>query len=119
MNTEKITFDKLPEVTLQLRDEVRELKNLVLALTNGSKLADDHVWMNLSELCEYLPDKPSKPTVYGWVCNWQIPFHKTSKRLSFLKSEIDVWIMDSSRTAADGLRQSALEEHDDRKGGLR
>ena len=49
-------------------------------------------WMNLNELCEYIPDKPSKPTVYGWVNAGTIPVHKGGKKLRFLKSEIDKWM---------------------------
>ncbi len=49
-------------------------------------------WFDLSELCEYLPDKPVKPTVYGWVHNRVIPCHRRGKKLYFLKSEIDVWL---------------------------
>lgn len=49
-------------------------------------------WFDLNELCQYLPDKPTKPTVYGWVSAGIIPVHKGSKRLRFLKSEIDNWL---------------------------
>jgi len=51
----------------------------------------DH-WFDLNDLCNYLPDKPSKPTVYGWVHDSFIPCHKGQKRLRFLKSEIDNWL---------------------------
>ncbi len=50
-------------------------------------------WMNLNELCEYLPDNPSKATVYGWVHNNKIPVHKGGKKLRFLKSEVDNWML--------------------------
>jgi predicted DNA-binding transcriptional regulator AlpA len=49
-------------------------------------------WFDLNELCIYHPDKPSKPTVYGWVNASTIPVHKGSKKLRFLKSEIDNWL---------------------------
>jgi len=49
-------------------------------------------WMNLNELCNYLPDRPSKPTVYSWVNQKNIPVHKGGKKLRFLKSEIDIWL---------------------------
>lgn len=49
-------------------------------------------WMNLNELCEYMPDRPSKPTVYGWVHAGKVPVHKGGKKLRFLKSEIDNWM---------------------------
>jgi excisionase family DNA binding protein len=49
-------------------------------------------WLNLLELCDYLPDKPAKPTVYAWVNQGMIPYHKGGKKLRFLKSEIDEWL---------------------------
>lgn len=49
-------------------------------------------WFDLTELCNYLPDKPAKPTVYGWVHVGLIPCHKGGKKLRFLKSEIDTWL---------------------------
>lgn len=49
-------------------------------------------WFDLIELCEYHPDKPTKPTVYGWVSTGKIPVHKGGKKLRFLKSEIDNWL---------------------------
>ena len=49
-------------------------------------------WFDLNELCIYHPDKPSKPTVYGWVNAGIIPVHKGGKKLRFLKSEIDDWL---------------------------
>lgn len=49
-------------------------------------------WFNLNELCNYLPDKPAKATVYNWVHTGLIPCHKGQKKLRFLKSEIDNWL---------------------------
>jgi excisionase family DNA binding protein len=49
-------------------------------------------WFDLNELCDYHPDKPCKPTVYGWVNAGTIPVHKGGKKLRFLKSEIDSWL---------------------------
>jgi excisionase family DNA binding protein len=49
-------------------------------------------WMDLNELCNYIPDRPSKATVYGWVNVGTIPVHKGGKKLRFLKSEIDNWM---------------------------
>jgi hypothetical protein len=43
--------------------------------------------------CNYHPDKPTKPTVYGWVNIGAVPVHKGGKRLRFLKSEIDDWLL--------------------------
>jgi len=49
-------------------------------------------WFDIDGLCEYHPDKPKKPTVYGWVHNRSVPCHRGQKKLRFLKSEIDLWL---------------------------
>lgn len=58
----------------------------------GQQPTEADRWFDLNELCIYHPDKPSKPTVYGWVSAGTIPVHKGGKKLRFLKSEIDNWL---------------------------
>jgi predicted DNA-binding transcriptional regulator AlpA len=58
---------------------------------------DPDRWMNLQELCEYLPDRPQKATVYSWCSNSLIPVNKSTKKLRFLKSEIDAWMKSGRR----------------------
>ncbi len=60
------------------------------ALATSSNATDK--WFNLDELCYYLPDKPKKATVYSWISCNSIPVHKGSKKLRFLRSEIDNWL---------------------------
>lgn len=57
-----------------------------------SQPTETDLWFDLTKLCNYLPDKPAKPTVYGWVHAGLIPCHKGGKKLRFLKSEIDIWL---------------------------
>lgn len=72
------------------------IESMLLDLKHNTKcsdsLCDSTKWFDLKELCNYLPDKPSKLTVYGWVSSHSIPFHKGTKKLRFLKSEIDNWL---------------------------
>ena len=56
-------------------------------------------WLSLTELCEYLPDKPSKATIYGWVHFKKIPYYKKGKALFFKKSEIDRWLQEGSKNS--------------------
>ncbi len=75
-------------------------------------------WFDLSELCNYLPEKPAKPTVYGWVHSSIIPFHKKSKKLFFLKSEIDVWLKTGRRkTVAELAGEADAYLQTKKKGG--
>lgn len=85
---EQLTFENLPKAFTNLANEVSEIRRLLLLKGNEQPTETDR-WFDLSELCNYHPDKPSKPTVYGWVNAGTIPVHKGGKKLRFLKSEID------------------------------
>jgi excisionase family DNA binding protein len=89
--TEGLTLETLPKAFTHLTNEVSEIKRLLLEKSNEQPAVTDR-WFDLNELCIYHPDKPQKPTVYGWVNAKIIPVHKGGKKLRFLKSEIDIWL---------------------------
>lgn len=60
-------------------------------------------WFNITQLCEYLPDKPAKPTVYGWVSASTVPYHKNAKKLRFLKTDIDKWLMEGRKRVVNNV----------------
>lgn len=114
----KPTFDSMPEMLAILSQKVEKLTGLIekkFSVLQNQVIEDR--WLSLDELCDYLPDKPSKATVYGWVNQRIIPYHKTTKRLSFLKSEIDAWIANARRKTAEELREESMRTHGYRKGG--
>lgn len=86
-----LTLETLPKAFTHLTNEVSEIKRLLLEKSNEQPTETDR-WFDLNEFCIYHPDKPSKPTVYGWVNAGTIPVHKGGKKLRFLKSEIDNWL---------------------------
>ena len=56
MEKTMITFNDLPEVVAQLRDEVMSLRNLLTEQRseNNAKAVDTHVPMSVEEAAEYL-----------------------------------------------------------------
>src|SRR5687768_16664050 len=90
-----LTLETLPKAFSHLVNEVGEIKRL-LQLKSEPQTETDH-WFGLAELCNYLPDKPAKATVYGWVHASLIPCHKGQKKLRFLKSEIDAWLKEGRK----------------------
>ena len=117
---QKITFDQMPDAVAELLDKVEKLIDLVnekfAAETKKESPAD---WMDINELIDYLPDHPTKPTVYNWVCARSIPFHKKTKKLSFSRKEIDEWMQNTGHATAEDMTDIALETFGYRKGGLR
>ena len=113
--TEGLTLETLPKAFTHLTNEVSEIKRLLLEKSNEQSKELDR-WFDLSELCMYHPDKPSKPTVYGWVNAGIIPVHKGGKKLRFLKSEIDIFLMQGrKKTLAETTKE--VDSYLKRKGG--
>lgn len=104
----------------QLRQLFRqELKSFADDLKPSSQTPEDR-WFDIDELSNYLPGKPAKQTIYGYVSSGEIPFHKTGKRLAFLKSEIDKWLQSKRRKTNEEIKEEALRfTSEKRKGGVR
>lgn len=86
------TIEQMPKALFRLFREMDDLKCLVKSIAELKEQSAD-CWMNVEQLIEYLPGKPSKQTIYCWVNSGTIPHHKPSAgRLTFRKSEIDKWL---------------------------
>ena len=92
LTEEKVSFDQMPTVVSELKQEISGLKTLVRTLIDATGAAPKDAWMNIDELRAYHPDHPARPTIYEWVGKKAIPVHKDGKKLRFLRSEIDEWL---------------------------
>ncbi|OJU28609.1 MAG: hypothetical protein BGN92_09770 [Sphingobacteriales bacterium 41-5] len=91
----------IPEVRDIIRQELQGF--FETQKTENHEPADR--WMNLTELCEYLPNRPAKQTIYQ---DETIPRHKRGKHLYFLKSEIDEYLL-----AGKKFNQADIDSHID------
>ena len=109
MDDKTITFNEVPGAISNLIEKIDNLEELIEMSLSPKK--DEVIWMNVDELCDYLPAKPAKQTVYGWVCEKFIPYHKKGKRLQFMKSEIDEWLLKDDSENTEEQIKAAIEEH--------
>lgn len=109
MDDKTITFNEVPGAISNLIQKIDNLEELIELSLSPKK--DEVIWMNVDELCDYLPAKPAKQTVYGWVCEKFIPYHKKGKRLQFMKSEIDEWLLKDDSENTEEQIKAAIEEH--------
>ena len=86
--TDKITYNDLPQAILELHRKV----DLLLSQTLYKQSDEPDKLLTIEQLIDFLPEKPARQTIYGWVNDRHIPFEKHGKRLYFRKSEIDGWI---------------------------
>ncbi|HOK35666.1 MAG TPA: helix-turn-helix domain-containing protein [Paludibacteraceae bacterium] len=114
---DKLSFEQLLQAVEILLDKVEKIETLL----NETKreLPESDRWFNLQELCTYLPDKPARQTVYGWIGQKLIPYHKKGKKLQFLKSEIDAWLKEGKRKTIAEIQAEAEQYILAKKGGLK
>ena len=86
------TLEEMPGALSYLIEKVEGLEKTAQSLLNRQGESSLPHWMDIDELCDYIPSHPVKQTVYGWVSDKQIPHHKINKALVFLQSEIDDWM---------------------------
>ena len=82
-STEKISFDQLPDVVAGLREEIMSLRSFIASQFEalGNK-PEPESWMSLDQLCEYLPDKPSKQTVLAFAVALELSMDETENQAS-------------------------------------
>ena len=91
MNKE-LTFNDLPMVVAQLRDEVVGMKQMITNLQSQNKpqKANTHIPMSVEEASAYL--KMPMATLYMKLGNGSIPATKPGKRYCLYQDELDKWL---------------------------
>jgi excisionase family DNA binding protein len=113
--TSEISFNDMPRAVAHLICKVEKIETLLIARQPEAQESDR--WLNLADLCNYHPDRPAKPTVYAWIGQRSIPYHKKGKKLMFLKSEIDAWLKEGRRKTAAEIQAEAQQYVTRKKGG--
>ncbi|MBO0324056.1 helix-turn-helix domain-containing protein [Muricauda sp. CAU 1633] len=103
----KPTFEQLPIAVAHLMKEIREIKQMLFELNTGSSNRHASEWMTLDELLDYDPEKRKKSTWYKMVSESRVPHHKKGKRLLFLKTEIDEWLLEGKVNTLEECLDSA------------
>lgn len=84
----------------ELTDKVSRIERFLMAKDSTQRDEKD-AFLTLEELCDYLPSKPSKSSIYGKASKREIPHKKVNGRLLFKRSEIDQWVDEHSRKSVD------------------
>lgn len=113
----EISFNDMPQALAYLIGKVNKLEALLNESVFQSYGQESDRWFNLQELCEYLPDRPARQTVYSWIGQRLIPYHKKGKKLQFLKSEIDNWLKSDKRKSLSEIQAEAEQFTLAKKGG--
>lgn len=121
MEETKISFENLPDMVFSLISKIDSLESKLqqTVFCNNKKEQNTKQWFNIEELRDYLPEHPSKATIYSWVSKRLIPHHKGSKSLRFSQSEIDKWLESGKRKSDLEIAEEAIKYLSKHRGGLR
>ena len=101
------SLEEMPRALTYLIEKVDNLQETVNNLRKKERASESPRWMIIDELCAYHPSHPKKQTVYEWVSKKTIPYHKMTKGLMFLQSEIDEWLKRGAQKSEEELLQEA------------
>ena len=108
------TFDMIPTLMANLLEDNKilsakldDISKKISAVNKSSK--DDDRRMDVTEAQKYIPGHPAVQTIYGWTSNNMIPYHKVGKRIYFIKSELDAWLLKEGHKSQDDLQREAEE----------
>lgn len=108
------TFEQLPNVIADLKNEVKEMKALLLQRAELQPETNNP--LNIKEVSKLT--SLSKPTLYGYCQRNEIPYQKKGGRLYFFKSEIIDWIKTGKQKTIKELTAEADEILSNNKKGL-
>jgi hypothetical protein len=96
------TLEQLLQAAPQLCEDMTIIKRQLLEKNKELQSEPDH-WFDLNQLVEYDPEERAKSTFYGYTRAKTVPFHKRGKKLLFLKSEIDNWLIEGRKDTSAEL----------------
>ena len=122
MKENGITFEKLPVVVAQLRDEVKAMRDMFADLmkTIGRHAENRHLPMSVKEAAAYL--KIPLSTLYMKLSDGSIPAIKPGKRCILFRDELDKWLevnrKNSVPLTAEEENMAILASHRRKPGNL-
>ena len=105
----EITFEQLPKAVSLILAKLEGIEKTMHQESRRNLTVPDR-WFDIDELIAYLPQKPAKQTVYGWINNKLIPYHKNGKRVTFLKAEIDQWLRNGRKQTIGDIKNE-VDQH--------
>ncbi|MCX8534332.1 helix-turn-helix domain-containing protein [Chryseobacterium luquanense] len=83
-----ITFEQLPAAVLDLKNQISELKELIISQSEdkSNNKDDDDVLLNVEQAAKLL--HLAVPTIYSKVSRGELPYMKNGKMIYFFKTEL-------------------------------
>lgn len=107
MDSNNITFEKLPEAVGFLISEMSELKNMFQEVTKKRTEQTKRTPINIDRVSEITGK--AKSTIYALVRGREIPSYKAGKNLYFYEDELLAWINSGKRKTNSEIRKEDVD----------
>ena len=104
--TEKVTFDRMPEALMRILEEIHAVRVDIAGLRATAQPSATRRPIDIEEVCRLIGK--AKPTVYALACQRKIPCYKCGKKLYFYEDEILGWIESGRRLTNEELKHKAF-----------
>lgn len=102
----ELTFEKLPSKVVELCGEIKELKEVIMALTNKQDSQAAKEFINAEEAAQLL--NISKNTIYSKSSNGLIPAIKRGNRIYFVRTELEEYMRTGKFSSVEKLKEDAI-----------
>ncbi len=114
-----LTHNDLPQAVEKILEIVQFMSDCMMKnFENKNNEESKDRWFDTKELIEYLPTHPSLSDIYSKTHKRTMPFHKSGKRIIFLKSEIDAWLLSNQSKTIKQMTEDAqnimIQKHNSR-----
>jgi len=101
---ESLKFEQLPNLVADLRNEVKEMKSLLLKTETQQRNITNNL-IGIKEVAKLTG--LTVPTLYGYCQRNEIPYSKKGNRLFFFEEEIISWIKTGKRKTLSEIQIEA------------
>jgi excisionase family DNA binding protein len=102
---ERITFEQLPEVVGEIKDQLMRIENILMHLTDLRE--PEALLLTLKEASAFV--NLAESTIYSKVCRMEIPVIKKGKKLYFQKEELLKWLLEGKRSKQTQVNDAASD----------
>lgn len=85
--SDKLTFENMPDAIEKIQSDISDIRRII---TSNNPAKPTNRLLILPEAAEFL--HLSKATLYRFVSDRSIPYHKQGGKLWFLESELLSWV---------------------------
>lgn len=102
-NRPKVSYEIAEEHIEVLAEAIFQKMKSLASVAPSPKNERDILWMDDAVKFLHL----AKPTIYGLISKGKLPYYKRGRKVYFLKSELEQWLLDGKRKTQSDIDKEA------------